>query len=58
MCRVVSVNTSKSGKHGHAKARIVGKDVGTGKTVEDTLPSKHMVQVPVKAWIDQYRGGE
>eukprot|EP00936_MAST-01D_sp_MAST-1D-sp1_P001018 g1018.t1 len=58
VCRVASVSTSKSGKHGHAKVRILGKDVCTGKTVEDTWPSKHMLQVPDKTWIDQCRSAE
>jgi len=29
-CKVVDYSTSKAGKHGHAKATIVGVDIFTG----------------------------
>ena len=34
-CQVVEYNTSKSGKHGRAKANIIGIDIFTGKKFQD-----------------------
>eukprot|EP01028_Stygiella_incarcerata_P009651 TRINITY_DN462_c0_g1_i1.p2 TRINITY_DN462_c0_g1~~TRINITY_DN462_c0_g1_i1.p2 ORF type:complete len:152 (-),score=36.11 TRINITY_DN462_c0_g1_i1:371-826(-) len=45
-CKVVDVSTSKTGKHGHAKANIVALDVFTGKKFEDMCPTSHNVEVP------------
>ena len=45
-CKVVSVSTSKTGKHGHAKSAITGLCLFTGKKCEDSIPSSHNVDCP------------
>merc|ERR1719436_2165176 len=45
-CKCVEVSTSKTGKHGHAKAHIVAIDIFTGKKYEDLCPTSHNVEVP------------
>merc|ERR1712061_306649 len=45
-CKVAEISMSKTGKHGHAKAHIVGLDIFTGKKYEDLCPSSHNVSVP------------
>lgn len=45
-CKVVEVTTSKTGKHGHAKASITAVDIFTGKKLEDSVPTSHNVDAP------------
>ena len=45
-CRVVEISSSKTGKHGHAKASIVGIDIFTHKKHEDSAPSSHSIDAP------------
>merc|ERR1712025_665990 len=45
-CKVVEVSTSKTGKHGHAKASIVGTDIFTGKKYETSEPTSHNISCP------------
>nr|ABI14278.1 translation elongation factor P [Pfiesteria piscicida]ABI14279.1 translation initiation factor 5A [Pfiesteria piscicida] len=45
-CKCVEVSTSKTGKHGHAKAHIVALDIFTGKKYEDLCPTSHNLDVP------------
>ena len=45
-CKVAEITTSKTGKHGHAKAHIVALDIFTAKKYEDLCPTSHNVEVP------------
>lgn len=45
-CRVVDIQKFKIGKHGHAKAKIAGSDLFTGRRFETMLPSSHDIEVP------------
>merc|ERR1711920_1130201 len=45
-CKCVEVSTSKTGKHGHAKAHIVALDIFTNKKYEDLCPTSHNLEVP------------
>ena len=46
-CKVTEYSTAKPGKHGSAKATIVGIDIFTNKKHEDSCPTSHNVQVPI-----------
>ncbi len=46
-CKVVSVDIAKSGKHGHAKARIVAMGLIDEKKREIVVPSHDNVEVPI-----------
>ena len=45
-CKVTEYSTAKPGKHGSAKATIVGIDIFTGKKHEDTAPTAATIQIP------------
>ena len=45
--KILSIDTSKNGKHGHAKAHITGEDIFTGKKVEECCPTSHNMESPV-----------
>ena len=46
-CKVVEITTSKTGKHGHAKANITALDIFTGKKLEEVAPTSHNLEQPV-----------
>ena len=46
-CKVIEYSTAKPGKHGSAKATIVGVDIFTNKKHEDTAPTSATVQIPI-----------
>mmetsp|Transcript_7674 Transcript_7674/g.15217 ORF Transcript_7674/g.15217 Transcript_7674/m.15217 type:complete len:158 (-) Transcript_7674:2605-3078(-) len=46
-CKITEVSTSKTGKHGHAKASITGIDIFTGKKHQDIAPTSHNLMQPV-----------
>lgn len=45
-CKVIEYSTAKPGKHGSAKATIVGVDIFTNKKYEDSWPTSASVMVP------------
>eukprot|EP00994_Dinema_validum_P009565 NODE_955_length_1207_cov_1197.054404_g720_i0.p2 GENE.NODE_955_length_1207_cov_1197.054404_g720_i0~~NODE_955_length_1207_cov_1197.054404_g720_i0.p2 ORF type:complete len:175 (-),score=74.59 NODE_955_length_1207_cov_1197.054404_g720_i0:683-1150(-) len=45
-CKIVEYTTSKTGKHGHAKAHIVAIDIFTNKKLEELCPTSHNMDVP------------
>lgn len=45
-CKVVSISKSKPGKHGAAKAHIVGLDLFTGKKIEENHATTSTIQAP------------
>lgn len=47
---MVDISTSKTGKHGHAKANIVALDIFTNNKYQDVCPTSHNMEAPfVKA---------
>ncbi|MFO8133693.1 MAG: translation initiation factor IF-5A [Thermoplasmatota archaeon] len=52
-CRIVSMTTSKPGKHGEAKARIEAIGLFDGQKRSIVNPVRHKVNVPI---IDKRRG--
>lgn len=45
-CKVIDYSTAKPGKHGSAKASIVGVDIFTNKKYEDSCPTSANVMIP------------
>ena len=46
-CRILSIQTSKPGKHGEAKGRIDAVGIFDGSKRSVVFPVKHKVQVPM-----------
>ena len=46
-CKVVSIDIGKSGKHGHAKARIMAVGLIDEKKRETVMPAHDNVEVPI-----------
>lgn len=46
-CKVMEVNISKTGKHGHAKHHFIGIDIFTAKKYEEIIKAHEMVQIPI-----------
>lgn len=46
-CKVSEYSTAKPGKHGSAKATVVGIDIFTNKKYEDTAPTSANARVPI-----------
>jgi len=46
-CKIVSLSTSKPGKHGEAKARIEAIGIFDGQKKSIVKPVKHKVHVPI-----------
>ena len=46
-CKVVSFTTAKPGKHGSAKAVLLGKDIFTDKQYSESFGTDEMIQVPL-----------
>lgn len=46
-CKILSIQTSKPGKHGEAKARIDAIGIFNGNKSSVVYPVKHKVQVPI-----------
>ena len=45
-CKIIELTTSKTGKHGHAKANITAVDIFTSKKYEEVSPSSHSLPAP------------
>jgi translation initiation factor 5A len=52
-CKIISISTSKPGKHGEAKANIDAVGIFDNKKRQVVHPVKHKVQVPM---IDKRKG--
>ncbi|MCU0852897.1 MAG: translation initiation factor IF-5A [Thermoplasmata archaeon] len=46
-CKILSISTSKPGKHGEAKARIEAVGIFDGNKKSVVYPVKHKIQVPL-----------
>ena len=46
-CKIMSITTSKPGKHGEAKARIEAMGIFDGNKKSVVYPVRHKVQVPL-----------
>ena len=46
-CKVTDYSTAKPGKHGSAKATIVGNDIFTNKKHEDSCPTGANMRCPI-----------
>lgn len=61
-CKILSISTSKPGKHGEAKARIEAIGIFDGNKKSVVYPVKHRVQVPLidkrQAQVVSIQGGE
>lgn len=61
-CKIISISTSKPGKHGEAKARIEAIGLFDGAKKSVVYPVKHKVLVPIidkrQAQIISIEGGE
>ena len=45
-CKIIELTTSKTGKHGHAKANITAVDIFTHKKYEEVAPCSHAMACP------------
>ena len=45
-CKIVEMNMSKYGKHGHKKVHFIGLDLFTDRKYEDICRSTHNMEVP------------
>lgn len=45
-CKITSMSTSKTGKHGHAKIHFFANDIFTGRKYDYMIGSTHNVDVP------------
>ncbi|NLI74005.1 MAG: translation initiation factor IF-5A [Euryarchaeota archaeon] len=52
-CKIISIDTSKPGKHGEAKSRIDAVGVFDDKKRSVVYPVKHKIQIPM---IDKRKG--
>jgi translation initiation factor 5A len=46
-CKIVEITTSKPGKHGEAKARIVAIGIFDNQKRSVVYPTKHKIKVPI-----------
>jgi len=46
-CKVMEITTSKTGKHGHAKANITAIDIFNGRKFQDVCPVSHSKDSPI-----------
>jgi len=45
-CKIIDYTTSKTGKHGHAKASITATDIFTDRKLEEICPTSHNMMAP------------